>query len=193
MTENNYRLEKEYTIPFEIFREGYTEFQKKFVFPQANITSLAFIILAGVFVFAVIQDNSQYFAYLLIMVCLAMAVRQWYNPRKLRRNLFDVFKTMEKTVYKIGIGDGFADISTISEGNVENSVDNPDGEQEEEEEEEEPLPEKSRIPFDENFSLLEYDNFFLMFSGKTVFYIIPKNCFSESENEIIRELKKSDK
>lgn len=191
MTENNYRLEKEYTIPFEIFREGYTEFQKKFVFPQANITSLAFIILAGVFVFAVIQDNSQYFAYLLIMVCLAMAVRQWYNPRKLRRNLFDVFKTMEKTVYKIGIGDGFADISTISEGNVENSVDNPDGEQEEEEEE--PLPEKSRIPFDENFSLLEYDNFFLMFSGKTVFYIIPKNCFSESENEIIRELKKSDK
>lgn len=191
MTENNYRLEKEYTIPFEIFREGYTEFQKKFVFPQANITSLAFIILAGVFVFAVIQDNSQYFAYLLIMVCLAMAVRQWYNPRKLRRNLFDVFKTMEKTVYKIGIGDGFADISTISEGNVENSVDNPDGEQEEEEEE--PLPEKSRISFDENFSLLEYDNFFLMFSGKTVFYIIPKNCFSESENEIIRELKKSDK
>ena len=123
MTENNYRLEKEYTVPFEIFREGYTEFQKKYVFPQANVTALAFIILAGVFVFAVVQDNSQYFAYLLIMVCLAMAVRQWYNPRKLRNNLFDVFRTMEETVYRIGVGDGFVDISTVSEGNVENSVD----------------------------------------------------------------------
>ncbi len=190
MTENNYRLEKEYTVPFEIFREGYTEFQKKYVFPQANVTALAFIILAGVFVFAVVQDNSQYFAYLLIMVCLAMAVRQWYNPRKLRNNLFDVFRTMEETVYKIGVGDGFVDISTVSEGNVENSVDEEQAE-DEEEPEEEPLPEKSRIPIDESFSLLEYDRFFLIFSGKTVFYIIPKKDFSENELEILRNLKQS--
>ncbi|MDE6780527.1 MAG: YcxB family protein, partial [Ruminococcus sp.] len=81
MTENNYRFEREYTIPFEIFRDGYTEFQKKFVFPQANITALAFMILAGVFIIAIVQDASQYFAYLLTTVCLAMAVRQWYNPR----------------------------------------------------------------------------------------------------------------
>ncbi|MDE5620885.1 MAG: YcxB family protein [Ruminococcus sp.] len=182
MTENNYRLEKEYKIPFEIFREGYTEFQKKFVFPQANVTALAFVILAVVFVVAVIQGASQYFAYFLIMVCLAMSVRQWYNPRKLRNNLFDVFRTMEEIVYRIGIGDNFVDISTVSEGNVENSA-------EDDEEYEEELPEKSRIPFDENFSLLEYDRFFLIFSGKTIFYIVPLDCFSESELEIIRGLK----
>lgn len=187
MTENNYRLEKEYTIPFEIFREGYTEFQKKFVFPHANVTALAFLILAAMFVVAVIQDASQYFAYLLIMVCLAMAVRQWYNPRKLRQNLFDVFKTMEETVYRIGIGDNFIDISTVSEGNVENSAEESD--EDNEEYEEESLPEKSRIPFDENFSLLEYDRFFFIFSGKTIFYIVPSECFSESELEIIRGLK----
>lgn len=58
-----------------------------------------------------------------------------------------------------------------------------------EEHEEEPLPEKSRIPFDENFSVLEYEKFFLMFSGKTVFYIIPKENFSENETEILRNLK----
>ena len=183
MTENNYRLEKEYKIPFEIFREGYTEFQKKFVFPQANVTALAFILLAIIFVVAVIQDASQYFAYLLIMVCLAMAVSQWYNPRKLRRNLFDVFRTMEETVYRIGIEEDFIDISTVSDGNAEKSV------EDDEEYEEEPLPEKSRIPFDENFSLLEYDRFFLIFSGKTIFYIVPKECFSENELEIIMGLK----
>ncbi len=182
MTEDNYRLEKEYTIPFEIFREGYTAFQKKFVFPQANVTALAFIILAGVFVSAVIQDKSQYFAYLLAMVCIAMAVRQWYNPRKLRRNLFESFQTMEETVYRISVGDGYADISTVCIQNTENFGD-------EEELESEPLPEKSRIPFDENFSILEYEKFFLMFSGKTVFYIVPKESFSENELEILRNLK----
>lgn len=185
MTENNYRLEKEYTIPFEIFRDGYTAFQKKFIFPQANITALAFIILAGVFIASIIQDSSQYFAYLLAMVCLAMAVRQWYNPRKLRRNLFDSFQTMCETVYKISVGDSYADISTVYTQEVENFA---DGETDEEYEEE-PLPEKSRIPFDENFSVLEYEKFFLMFSGKTVFYIIPKENFSENETEILRNLK----
>lgn len=183
MTENNYRFEREYTIPFEIFRDGYTEFQKKFVFPQANITVLAFMILAGVFIIAIVQDTSQYFAYLLTTVCLAMAVRQWYNPRKLRRNLFETFQAIGETVYKISIGDSYADISTVSVQNVENSVET-DGDYEPE-----PLPEKSRIPFDENFLMLEYERFFLMFSGKTVFYIIPKENFTENENNILRNLK----
>lgn len=181
MTENNYRLEREYTIPFEIFREGYMAFQKKFVFPQANVTATAFIILAGVFVASIIQDSSQYFAYLLAMVCLAMAVRQWYNPRKLRRNLFESFQIMEQTVYKISVGDSYADISTVSAHETEESGD--------EEDKSEPLPEKSRIPFDENFSMLEYEEFFLMFSGKTVFYIVPKENFPENELEILRNLK----
>lgn len=183
MTENNYRFEKEYTIPFEIFREGYTAFQKKFVFPQANITAVAFIILAVIFVVSIIQDASQYFAYLLAMVCLAMAVRQWYNPRKLRRNLFESFQAMGETVYKISVSESYADISTVCTQKVENFPDT------EEEYEEESLPEKSRIPFDENFSMLEYEKFFLMFSGKTVFYIIPKENFSENETEILRNLK----
>lgn len=183
MTGNNYRLEREYTIPFEIFRDGYTEFQKKFVFPQANITALAFIILAGVFVAAIIQDASQYFAYLLVAVCLAMAVRQWYNPRKLRHSLFESFQAMGETVYRISVGDSYMDISTVSVREVENSGET-DGDYEPE-----PLPEKSRIPFDENFSVLEYEKFFLMFSGKTVFYIIPKENFTDSEIEILRNLK----
>ncbi|MDE5583838.1 MAG: YcxB family protein [Ruminococcus sp.] len=183
--ENNYRLEKEYKISFDIFRDGYSAFQKKFVFPQANIKAIAFILLAVIFVTAVIDDNSQYFAYLLIMVCLAMAFREWYNPRKLKRSLSEVFKDTEETVYKLSIGDCFADISTVSTGKVENYTDDNNGD-------EEILPQKSRIPFDENFSLLEYDDFFLMFSGKSIFYIIPKKDFSEEETEIIRGLK-SDK
>lgn len=179
MTEKNYRFEKEYTISAEIFREGYTAFQKKFVFPQANITALAFLMLAGVFVFAVIDDNSQYFAYLLIMVCLAMAVRQWYNPRKLKANLFESFHETENAVYKISVAEKYIDISTVSTGESVETVENSETEE---------LPEKSRIPIDNNFSVLEYEKFFLIFSGKSIFYIIPKENFSADEIEILRNL-----
>ncbi|MDE6833971.1 MAG: YcxB family protein, partial [Ruminococcus sp.] len=163
-----------YSIPSEIFREGYIEFQKKFVFPQANITAIAFLILAVVFIFAVIDDNSQYFAYLLIFVCLAMAVRQWYNPRKLRSNLFESFHLTENAVYRISVAENYVDISTVSTGEESGNED---------------LPEKSRIPIDENFSVMEYNKYFLIFSGKTIFYIIPKENFSENENKILRNLK----
>lgn len=173
MTEN-YLFEKNYSVPFEIFREGYTAFQKKFVFPQANVTAVAFLILAGVFVFAVIDDNSQYFSYLLVFICLAMAVRQWYNPRKLRANLFESFRETENSVYRISVAEKYVDISTVSTG---------------EDSENEDLPEKSRIPVDENFSLLEYDKYFLIFSGKSIFYIIPKENFSGNEIEILKNLK----
>ena len=171
---DKYLFEKNYSVPFEIFREGYIEFQKKFVFPQANLTAVAFLILAGVFIFSVIEDNSQYFAYLLIFVCLAMAVRQWYNPRKLRSNLFESFHLTENAVYRISVTEKYVDISTVSTS---------------EESEDDDLPEKSRIPIDENFSVLEYDKYFLIFSGKVIFYIIPKENFSANENEILRNLK----
>ena len=171
---DNYLFEKNYSIPFEIFREGYIEFQKKFVFPQTNVTSIAFLRLAGVFIFSVIDDNSQYFAYLLIFVCLAMAVRQWYNPRKLRANLFESFHETENSVYRISVNEKYVDISTVTTGEESENTD---------------LPEKSRIPIDENFSVMEYDKYFLIFSGKIIFYIIPKENFSENENEILRNLK----
>ena len=172
---DNYLFEKNYSVPSEIFREGYIEFQKKFVFPQTNLTIIAFLILAGIFVFSVIEDNSQYFAYLLIFVCLAMAVRQWYNPRKLRANLFESFRMTENAVYRISVNEKYVDISTVTTG--------------EEQEEDDDIPEKSRIPIDENFSVMEYDKYFLIFSGKVIFYIIPKENFSENEREILRNLK----
>ena len=60
---DNYKLEKEYTIPFETFRDGYTAFQKKFVYPRSYVLMAVFVILAIVFAAAVIEDKSQYIAY----------------------------------------------------------------------------------------------------------------------------------
>ena len=52
---------------------------------------------------------------------------------------------------------------------------------------EELMPEKSRLNTKENYSLLEYDEYFLLMQGKEVFYILPKAGFSEDELEIIRK------
>ena len=52
------------------------------------------------------------------------------------------------------------------------------------------MPEKSVIKLDESYGLLEYEKFFLLMEGKKVFYILPKEGFSEEELEIVRGTKK---
>ena len=186
--ENRYKLEKEYNITVDIFREGYRAFQKKYIYPKKYVFMVIFLILSADFTYAAFKDPNNYFAYLLIVVCLAFAFKQWYNPRRIRRNLVETVQEMGEPVYKIGVGDGYIDISTVSA---------PDGVEEEPETEEESedgevwdsdLPEPTRIPADNDMVWLEYDQFFLMLYGKTVFYIIPKEKFDEKELDILRNI-----
>ncbi len=186
---DNYKLEKEYTIPFETFRDGYTAFQKKFVYPRSYVLMAVFVILAIVFAAAVIEDKSQYIAYMLIVICAALAAREWYNPRKLRSHLLETVKAMGEVTYRIGVADDRIEISTAEVPDAETSAE--DGTEIDGDKAEELLPEKTVIPFDENYSLLEYEGFFLIFSGKEIFYIVPKAQFSLDELEIIRKTGKT--
>ena len=83
--------------------------------------------------------------------------------------------------YRLCVGDDFAEFSTIEHGKVENSVDNDDAE------ETDNIP-PTRINCGEDMKILEYDKFFLLVDGKSMFYIIPKENFSSAEKEIIRSL-----
>ena len=190
--EEKYILEKEYSISADAFREGYRAFQKKYVYPKSYIFMGLFLILAADFIYAAFKDPSNYFAYILIVVCLALAFREWYNPRKIRRSLVDTVKELGEPVYKIGVGESFVDISTVS---VPDGIEEETGEGETEPDEssvseESDLPEPTRIPADEKMNILEYDEFFLLIYGKAVFYIIPKENFEEKELEVIRNIKK---
>ena len=66
-------LEKEYSIPYEIFGEAYTEFQKKYVNKRSYILMGIFIALGLVYVWSAIKDPSNTLAYLLMVVCFAFA------------------------------------------------------------------------------------------------------------------------
>ncbi|MBQ9899058.1 MAG: YcxB family protein [Ruminococcus sp.] len=176
--EENYKLEKEYKVPFDTFREAYRAYQKKFVYPKSYIFMALFLILTADFVYAAVKDPSNYLTYILIVMCLAFAFREWFNPRKARNNIIDAVREMGEATYKIGVSDSFIDISTVAETTVVDPEDS---------DEPAPLPEKSRIPLDESYRELEYDSFFLLLSGKSVFYILPKEGFTESELDIIRK------
>lgn len=190
--EEKYKLEKEYSISANTFREGYLAFQKKYIYVKSYIFMGIFTLLAADFIYAAVKDPKNYFAYLLIVICLSLAFREWYNPRKIRRSLVDTVKELGEPVYKIGVGESFVDISTVS---VPDGIEEETGEGETEPDEssvseESDLPEPTRIPADEKMNILEYDEFFLLIYGKSVFYIIPKENFEEKELEVIRNIKK---
>lgn len=194
--EEKYTLEKEYTVPPSLFEKAYRSYQKKFVYLKSCIFMGIFLVLAADFVYAAVKAPDNTFVYLLIVVCIALAFREWHNPRFLRRRLVETVRDMGEVVYKIGVGDGFIDISTVDDGSADDDDDDESEPQEIEDIEENPddivpetelMPEKSRLNTKENYSLLEYDEYFLLMQGKEVFYILPKAGFSEDELEIIRK------
>lgn len=193
--EKNYKLEKEYTIPFEVFKKAYDAFQKKNVYPKSYIFMGLFLIIAIIYIFAAIESPKNTLAYVLILISLGLAFREWYNPKKIRRNLLDAVQALGEEKYRLCIDDEWIEISTITEDSVENSDDetkNSDEESDNEEDQEtdmpEDYPESSRIPINSEITVQEYDQFFLLHIKKRMFYIIPKEGFTEYELEIIREL-----
>ena len=188
--EENYKLEKEFRLPADTFREAYRAFQKKFVYPKSRVYVLLFAALAlGILIFGVIAMNDapkkqKYITYIAFIMAAAFAFREWYTPEKMRRNLTESVKALGEPVYKIGVGDKFVDISTVSEDLSDIPEEERDSTQDTD-----PLPEKTRLEVNEGFQLMEYDQFFLMLAGKESFYILPKDGFSESELKIVRDIK----
>lgn len=172
--ENNIILEKNYRISADIFRDGMTAYQKKYVYPKSYVFMSIFLVLTANFVYGAVKAPDNLLAYLLVVVCLALAIKEWYNPRKMKRNIFDTLQQMGESEYRLTIGKNFVEFSTIQRGDVENS-DN------------ETIP-PTRIQTGENLQILEYDRFFLLIDGKVVYYILPKEYFSDEESEIIRSL-----
>jgi hypothetical protein len=185
--EENYRLEKEYKIPYETFKEAYTLFQKKNVYPKSYLFMGLFIVIAIIYIAAAVKDPTNKLAYVLIFLSLALAAREWYNPRKIRRSILDTIKSenLEDVVYKISVGDEYVDISTLPQENVENFDVSPE---ENDDAQDENPPEASRIPINSDLSVQEYEKFFLLHIRKSMFYVVPKDNFSEDELEIIRNL-----
>lgn len=199
-TLEQFELEKIYKISADIFKEGFCAYQKKFVYPKNYLFIAVFIVLALNFVYGAVKAPDNYLAYIMIVICLALAVREWFNPRKMRRSFIDAIQETGEQEYKITAGSTWVEFSTIQRGNVENfAKSGSQGEfstelstfqrEDVENYDDEPIP-PSRIE-KENLKILEYDRFFLFVDGKVMFYVVPKDVFSESERDIIRNIQKN--
>lgn len=176
-------VKKRYSIPYELFGEAFTVFQKKFVFPRNRIMSVLLLILAAGNVLNIMYGNGETIGYVLVLVCIALAFINWYNPRKLKRNLMESVKGIENDVYTLTIYPERIVIGTVLE---------PEKEKETEEYEEVfgeiPMKEDiadTEIYLNKNVKVIERKNFFMIYIKKSMFYVVPKETLTQEEIEIM--------
>lgn len=176
-------VKKRYSIPYELFGEAFTVFQKKFVFPRNRIMSVLLLIFAAGNVLNIMYGNGETIGYVLVLVCIALAFINWYNPRKLKRNLMESVKGIENDVYTLTIYPERIVIGTVLE---------PEREKETEEYEEVfgeiPIKEDiadTEIYLNKNVKVIERKNFFMIYIKKSMFYVVPKETLTQEEIEIM--------
>ncbi|MBO5383017.1 MAG: YcxB family protein [Ruminococcus sp.] len=184
-------LEKEYNIPYEIFGEAYTDFQKKYVNPRNYILMGIFIALGFVYVYSALKDPNNTIAYLLMVVCFAFAGINWYNPKRIKRSLMEGIRGIENEKYKLELFESHIEISTLVppeeiEEVDENNIDS-DHERELFGDKPDEVAESSKLYFNDRLKIVEKDKFFILYQLKELFYVVPKSGFSDDELEIFRK------
>lgn len=176
-------MEKQYRIPFELFREGFTAFQKRFVYPRSYAVMAVFLIVAGIYGYltATAEEGANTPLYcMIILFCLVMAGMQWYNPRKIRRSLMEGVREIADDQYRLRIYPEYLEIGTMlpPEDSAESDALFDD------------TPEEdftgTRIYYNKGLHVAEYDRFYMIYQTKTMFYVVPKEAFSAEEQEVLR-------
>lgn len=177
-------FEKEYSIPYELFEKAFTQWQKKFVYPKTYTISILFLAVAVVYIISAVRDPSSVMAYVMTALCLGLSAVNWYNPKKIKRSLLETVRTMSDELYRMTLYDTFIEISTVipAEDSGENTA-----EKEIFGDDPPETVESSKLYFNNGLKILEYDEYFIAYQVKELFYIIPKSGFSDGELEIFRK------
>lgn len=176
-------IKKRYSIPYELFGEAFTVFQKKFVFPKNWLMTGLLLLLAVGNILNIIFGKGDTIGYVLVLVCIALAFINWYNPRKLKRSLMESVKGIENDIYNLTIYPERIVIGTVLE---------PENEKEPEEYEEVfgEIPMKEDIADTEiflhkNVKVIERKKFFMIYIKRSMFYVVPKETLTKEEIEIM--------
>jgi hypothetical protein len=179
-------LEKQYTIPFALFRKAFTAFQKRFVYPRNYAVMAILLIVSGIYAYFVVNgsESDRPFYCMIILLCLVLCAFQWYNPRKIRRNLMQGVREIEDDLYRLRIYRDYLEIGTML---PEEAL--PEADRESDALFEDAPQENftgTRIYYNKDMRVVEYAEFFMIYQKKVMFYVVPKNAFSEQEQEIMR-------
>ena len=179
-------LQKQYQIPYELFKTAFIEFQKKFVYPRNYMIIAILLIVCCIYIYFFVtgSDSDKPVYCIVILCCLLLSGFQWYNPRKIRRNLMLAVREIENDQYQLSIYPEYLEIGTIL-APEDNNLDNADALFDDIPEEKENFS-GTRIYYNKGLHVHEYQDFFMIYQTKTMFYVVPKSSFSEEELEIMR-------
>ncbi|MBE6844379.1 MAG: YcxB family protein [Ruminococcus sp.] len=171
---------KRYSVPFDMFEEAYTVFQKKYIYPRNAIMSILLLIVAIGNIVNIAIGNSGTLGYVLVLACLALAAVNWFNPKKIKKNLLESIKGIENDFYTFDVYPDKMVVGTVLE---------PVDEDREPEEYEEVFGEvskteeiqKSEIYINSSLLVTERSRFFIIYIKKSMFYVIPKSIFTDEE------------
>ena len=156
-------LEKSYHIPFAMFREAFTAFQKRFVYPRTYcIIALLLLVCAG--------------------YCHLLTGDVSSGARATYRNLMRAVREIENDQYLLRVYPDYVEIGTIlppedTETAAQDALFDD-------------VPEDdfsgTRIYFNKGMHVIEYRDFLILYQTKAMFFVIPKDALSEEEQEILR-------
>ncbi len=180
-------LTKQYHIPYEMFRNAFIAFQKKYVYPRTYAMMALLLAVAGIYSYYVVTgtDSQRPLYCMIIMFCLVLFALQWLCPRRIRRRLMEAIRDLEEDLYELHLYPEYLEIGTIL----------PEEAISEEQEEADALfddaPEGNfsgtRIHFSNVVKITEYSEFFIVYIKKSNFYVVPKKDFSEAEQNRMRD------
>lgn len=179
-------IEKRYSIPYDMFGRVFDTFQKKFVYPRCLIIIAVMIAAACINVVNIAAGKGSTANYVLALACLGFAFINWYNPKKIKKNLMESIKGIEGDIYRIKLLPEKLIVGTVSE-----SASQEEKQAEEYEEvfgESKPIEEisDSEIYLTRNVIVIEKPDFFMVYLKKAMFYVIPKKDFSEEEITVMQ-------
>lgn len=161
-------LEKEYSIPLDLYRQAFAAFQKKYVYPKCYRMMGIYAMFACLLVWLIAAGSAELRNLFCIgfMACLVGIAMQWYNPRKMRVQLVESIREMQEDRYRLEVFKEKLTVVRLAE------------------EEAEQVP--SEIRFDGVF-VQELAELFLLVQADKTFYIVPKQVFSAEELELFRK------
>lgn len=191
---------KEYSISLEMFRNAFTDFQKKFAYPKNILMTCAFALIGISYIPPFIRDPGNTVCVMIIIICAFLTAGIWLNTFMIRKNLMNSIEGIQGDRYSVEVYESSISICTkeFSSGETDNS-ENPEGTGEKKDDAEEDFfaePEetapagvvKTVIDFvNDDVKILEKKDYYIIYLVKRMFYVVPKNIFSADETKLLTE------
>jgi len=200
-------VSKEYSISMEMFGNAFADFQKKFTYPKNILMTCAFSLIGITYIPPFIRDPGNSVCVMILIICIFLIAGIWANTFMIRKNLLRSVEGIQGDRYSVEIyedgmsirttefSDNFPDEAESAEETTgsEEKTENTESTEEDDffAETEAVTPAgvvKTVIDFaEDNVRILEKKDYYIIYLVKRMFYVLPKNIFSEDEIKTVTE------